>query len=119
MAQPGDRPPATYGTSGGSSDAKPAEPDWAAQAADAVERVVGTIRDKTSVPLTTVARAVVFGLIAGVMALAALVLVSIALVRVIDVATGDGNVWIAHFGVGGIFTIAGVVLLRRATATTR
>lgn len=101
---------ATGGSAGGS--------DWAVQTADTVERVVGTIRDKTSVPLTTVARALVYGLVAAVMAVVVAVLVAIALVRAIDVFTGEGNVWIAHFAVGGIFSLAGAFLLRKATATT-
>lgn len=92
--------------------------DWAVQTADKVERVVGAVRDKTSVPLTTVARALVYGLVAAIMALVVAVLVAIALVRAIDVFTGEGNVWIAHFAVGGIFTLAGAFLLRKATATT-
>ncbi len=93
-------------------------PDWAGQAADAVERLVGSVRDKTSIPLTTVARGLVFGLIAAVMALVIAVLVAIALVRAIDVFTGEGNVWIAHLAVGGIFSVTGAFLLRKATATT-
>ena len=107
MAERADRP--GTGSGGGT--------DWAVQVADTVERVVGSIRDKTSLPLVTVARAVVFGLIAAVMALAMTVLVAIALVRAIDVFTGEGNVWIAHFVVGGIFSLAGGFLLRKATAT--
>lgn len=123
MAQRLDRP--TTGTStdrgGGGSDGAgggATGTDWAVQAADTVERVVGSIRDKTSIPLTTVARALVYGLIAAVMALVVAVLVAIALVRAIDVFTGEGNVWIAHFAVGGIFSVTGGFLLRKATATT-
>lgn len=89
--------------------------DWTVQAADTVERVVGTIRDKTAVPLTTVARALVYGLVAAVVGGAALVLVAIALVRVID-AYVPQEVWSAHLIVGGIFSLAGAVLLRKANA---
>ncbi len=109
MAQREDRPT----TSGGSRGT-----DWAVQTADTVERMVGAIRDRTSVPLTTVARALVYGLIAAVMAVVMAVLVAIALVRAIDVFTGEGNVWIAHLVVGGIFSLVGAFLLRKATATT-
>ena len=87
------------------------------QAADTVERVVGSIRDKTALPLTTIARAVVFGLLAAVMGVAALVLVIVGLVRAVDVLTGDGNVWIAYLAIGGIFTLVGAFLLRKATTT--
>ncbi len=104
----------------GNSRATPAsvEPDWTVQVADTVERVVGTIRDKTAVPLTTVARGLVYGLIALVMGVAALVLVAIGAVRALD-AYLPGNVWSAHLLVGGIFSGAGAFLLRKASAAQR
>lgn len=89
--------------------------DWTVQAADTVERVVGAVRDRTTVPLTTAARAVVYGLLAAFLGTATFVLLAVVLVRVVDVYTGDGQVWIAHAGVGGIFTLLGLFLLRRAT----
>jgi hypothetical protein len=92
--------------------------DWTVQVADTVERVVGTIRDKTSVPLTTIARAIVFGLLAAAMGIVMAVLVAVALVRVVDVVTGEGNVWIAHLAVGGLFSVVGAFFLRKATTTT-
>ena len=105
MSQAGDGAPADGGA------------DWTAQTAETVERVVGTIRDKTAMPLTTVARAVVFGLLAAIMAVFALVVAAIGMVRVVDAYTGEGNVWIAHLIVGGIFFVAGAFLLRKASAT--
>lgn len=89
--------------------------DWTAQAADTVERVVGAVRDRTTVPITTVARVVVFGLLAAFVGLAGIVLLAIALVRAVDVYTGDGRVWIAHATIGGMFTVLGLFLLRKAT----
>ena len=105
MAQQGDAP----------SPAVPGGTDWSVQAADTIERVVGTLRDKTSVPLTTVARGLVYGLLAAVMGLTALVFVTIALVRGLDIVLPD-DVWVAYLLVGGIFTLAGVFLLRKATS---
>ncbi len=92
--------------------------DWTVQAADTIERLVGKIRDKTSVPLVTVARALVFGLLAAVMGIVIAVMGAVMLVRVIDVITGDENVWIAHLAVGGLFAVVGAFLLRKATTTT-
>ncbi len=93
------------------------EGDWTVQAADTIERAVGKVRDKTSVPLVTVARALVFGLLAAVMGVVAAVMVAVMLVRIIDVVTGDENVWIAHLAVGGLFAVVGAFLLRKATTT--
>lgn len=90
--------------------------DWTVQAADTVERVVGSVRDKTTVPLITIARVLVFGLLAAIVGGASLVFLTIGLVRVLDVYTGEGRVWIAYALLGGIFTLAGLFLLRRATA---
>lgn len=90
--------------------------DWTVSAADTVERVVGIARDKATVPITTVARAIVFGLLAAALGLAAVVFLTIGLVRAVDVYTGDGRVWIAHGSIGGIFTLVGLFLLRKATA---
>lgn len=90
-------------------------PDWTVQAADTVERVVTGLRDKTTIPLTVLARAVVYGLLAAVMGIATLVLVVVGLLRAVDVYL-PGEVWSAHLLVGGIFTIIGAFLLRKASA---
>jgi hypothetical protein len=86
--------------------------DWAVQAADTVDRVVTSIADKTAGPLTTVARGLVFGLLAGILGVAILVLLAASLVRVLDVYLADKaldeQVWVAHLVVGGIFTLAGL-----------
>lgn len=93
------------------------EPDWAAQTADSIERVVGSIRAKTADPLDRIVRVVVYGLLAGIVGVAALVLLIAALIRALDVAI-PGGVWSAHLIVGGIFTLAGLFLWtkRRAPA---
>jgi hypothetical protein len=91
------------------STPKPAEPDWAAQTADQIERVVVSIRSKTADPLDRIVRIVVYGILAAVLGTAALVLLSVALVRALDVLL-PGAVWSAHLVVGGIFTLAGLFL---------
>jgi hypothetical protein len=83
--------------------------DWASQTADQIEKVVVGLRSKTADPLEHVARIVVYGLLALVLAVAALVLLIIGLVRAIDVWV-PGGVWIAHTIVGGIFTVLGLFL---------
>lgn len=93
--------------------------DWTVSAADTVERVVGTVRDNTTLRVVTVARVLVFGLLAAVLGTATLVFLTIGLVRAVDVYTGDGRVWIAHASIGGIFTLAGLFLLRKATSTKK
>ncbi|HSL59391.1 MAG TPA: hypothetical protein VK866_16205 [Acidimicrobiales bacterium] len=92
--------------------------DWPAQAADAVVRVVGQVRDRTVAPAYTIARGLVYGLLAAILATMALVLVLVALVRFIDVYL-PGDVWSAYLLLGTILTIGGLVLWsqRRPTPT--
>ena len=91
--------------------------DWAAQTADTIERVVGSERSKTADPVEKVARVLVYGLVAGILGIAALVLLAVLLVRALDVAI-PGEVWPAHLIVGGIFTLAGLFLWRKRSVKT-
>ncbi|MGH9039176.1 MAG: hypothetical protein ACRDZ3_02995 [Acidimicrobiia bacterium] len=85
----------------------PAEPDWTAQVADAIDNAVSTVRDKTVVPAQKLVRAVVAGLLAGVLASVALVLLAIGAFRVLSVYLPE-DVWAADLVLGGIFTVAGL-----------
>jgi hypothetical protein len=87
----------------------PADIDWAAQAADRVEEIVLTIRDKTTRPALLVARGLVFGLLALVLGIAAIVLVAVLWIRVLSYI--PGGVWIAYLITGVLFVLAGVVLM--------
>lgn len=102
--------PGAEGSDAGATAARLALPDdWPAQATDTIVKVVGTVRDRTTGPAVTVARAVVYGLLAGILGVVALVLVVAALVRLVDVLVPD-EVWAAHLIVGVVFTLAGVFL---------
>ena len=92
--------------------------DWAADTADRIERVVGTVRSKTADPLVAAGRWLVYGTLAGIVGMAALVLVTIGLIRGVDIALDrsfdhDRSVWLADAIVGGIFTLAGLFLWTR------
>ena len=87
--------------------------DWTVQVADTIETVVGTVRDKTAVPLETVARALVYGIVLGTMGITALVLFTIVLIRVLDYAM---PIWAAYLLLGAIFTLLGMFLWRKRRA---
>ena len=92
--------------------------DWPAQFADSIENVVGTVRDKTTGPLLTIARGVVYGTFAAVLGLAALIVAVIALVRFVDnylpdAVFGEDHMWATYLLLGAIFTIGGAVLWRQ------
>lgn len=73
-----------------------------ARFADAVDAV----RARTSGPLITAARGLVYGLVIVTAAVGVVVLVAIAAIRALDIAV-PGDVWSAHLIAGGIFGGAG------------
>lgn len=90
------------------------EDDWPVQAADFIVRTVETVRDKTTGPAVTISRAIVYGLVAIILGLAALVLLSVGLVRFVNVYL-PGGVWSAHLLVAIIFTAGGAFLWSKRT----
>lgn len=93
-------------------------PDWTDQVANRIESTVATVRDKTTVPLTKVARAVVFGLVASVLGTLALVLSVVAAVRLqvyLPFHPQARRVWVTDVGLGAIFLLAGAFLWRKRT----
>ena len=88
-------------------------PDWTVQVADTIESVVGSVRDKTAVPLETVARALVYGIVLGTMGVTALVLTTVILIRVLSLVL---EVWAAYAIIGGLFTALGLFLWRKRRA---
>jgi hypothetical protein len=81
------------------------------QLTDRFVSVVGTVHDKTTVPITLIGRAVVFGVLAGVLAAAAGILLIIAAVRLhvyLPFHPESRTVWAVYVILGGIFLIAGL-----------
>ena len=103
MATPATPTPTTGTTS----------PDWTVQVADTIESVVGSVRDKTAVPLETAARGLVYGIVLGTMGITALVLFTILLVRVLSYVL---EIWAAYALLGAIFTLLGMFLWRKRRA---
>lgn len=106
------------------SDPRPTEvrtSDWPVQAADTIERVVGTVRDKTTGPAITVARGIVYGTFALIVGTAVAVLFAIGAVRALDAYlpndwVGEDHTWVAHLIVGVLFTLAGMAAWSKRTA---
>ena len=88
--------------------------DWPGQANDLIVKVVGQVRDKTPGPALTVARGVVYGLLAALLGGSIAVLVAIAAVRGLDEAieaiVDSRETWAAHAIVGLLFTLLGLLL---------
>jgi len=94
--------------------------DWPAQAADLIVRVVESVRDRTTGPVLTVARGVVYGLLAALLGGTAGVLIAIAAVRgideIIETVVDSRETWAAHGIVGLTFTLLGLFLWSKRRA---
>src|SRR5262245_50176736 len=83
--------------------------DWASQVADSIERVVGLVRDRTTQPVVTVTRAIVFGLLAAILGVTIITLLSILMIRVLNYL--PGGVWVAYLISGLIFLGIGIAAM--------
>ena len=83
--------------------------DWTTDAADAIDRSVALVRERTVEPAQAITRVVVYGLLAGVILGPALVLSAIGAFRGL-VLLEQGYVWAAWCTMGGIFVLLGAFL---------
>lgn len=97
----------------------PSTGSWPDQATDFIVQGVGLVRDKTVGPATTAAKGVVYGTFAIIVAVAALVLSCILLVRIITVYLPGQRVWIPELGLGVVLCIIATVLWRKAGKVPR
>ena len=84
--------------------------DGTTDAANAIDNAVGIVRERTVEPVQTVARAVIYGLMAALILIPAVTLLIVGLFRllsIIAVEIGTG-VWLAWTVLGGIFLVAGL-----------
>jgi len=96
--------------------------DWTVMVTERIESVVSTLRDKTTVPVTKIVRALVFGLIIAVMGTVALVFGVIGVLRlhVYWPFHPEGRkVWVTYVGLGAIFMLAGAFAWRKRTIRTK
>jgi len=89
------------------------DPNWAPQVADTIERVVGEVRDRTTRPIIMTARGLVFGLLAVIVGLFAVVILIIGLFRALQALLEwpfdhETAVWLSYVLVGGLFCLGGV-----------
>ncbi|HEX3426944.1 MAG TPA: hypothetical protein VHT30_12485 [Acidimicrobiales bacterium] len=93
--------------------------DWTTEAADRIEAVVTSVRDKTTVPVQKIAAIVVYGLVVAVAAPAALLLLLLGVLRLhvyLPYHPEGRRVWTTYVGLGAIFTALGAFMWRKRTA---
>jgi hypothetical protein len=90
---------------------------WADELSDYVVEGVGWLKARTTVPVMTVLRVLVYGLVVAVALLVAIVLGVVGLVRMWDayvpLSPEGRRVWLGYVVLGGLLFAAGVVLLAR------
>jgi len=85
------------------------EGDWPAQAATSIEQIVTTVRDRTTKPVLTAARAIVYALVGGTLLIAAFVMLIICMIRLLNNYL-PGDVWVAYLVLGSVFVLTGLIL---------
>lgn len=94
------------------------DPNWATDMTETIVSTVDKIRDRTTTPVVMVARGLVFGLLGGILSIAALVLLVVGLSRgLINLIEWpldhDTAVWVSHATVGGLLVLAGSVCMAK------
>jgi hypothetical protein len=84
--------------------------DWPAQATDSIVKVVGTVQQKVTGPVTTAARGIVYGTFAVILGAVAFVLLIILAIRLLnnylpDAIFGEEHMWAAYFIVGALLCV--------------
>ncbi|MFV0526511.1 MAG: LPXTG cell wall anchor domain-containing protein [Acidimicrobiales bacterium] len=96
-----------------------ATPDWPARATATVVQYVDTVRSRTTGPALRVSRRVVYFTAIGLIAVVALPMIMILLVRLAVAATAyvpsvdEGESWLAYMILGVLFLMAGLLLWRK------
>ena len=88
--------------------------NWPAHAADLVDRLVGTVRERATGPVVKIVRGVVFGFVIALLAITALVLITVTAVRALTNFL-PGGVWFSYIIVGTVFVAAGILCWSRRT----
>lgn len=99
-------------TTADSSESSTGEPAWPESVADTIVDSVTALRKLAMRPVARIARRIVYGFIAAVLALLILLLAVIGLVRLLD-AYLPQEVWLVYAVLGGIFTVAGLLIWSR------
>jgi hypothetical protein len=94
------------------------DPNWAPDLTAQITTFVGNVRDKTTNNAIKVVRGVVFGLLGLFLGLVAIVLLLIIATRglqsLLDIwFEWDKSVYLSYFVVGGILTLAGMLLMNK------
>ncbi|TRZ72994.1 MAG: hypothetical protein D4R95_04245 [Actinobacteria bacterium] len=94
------------------------DPQWASRTVDAIDRIVGLVRDRTTRPAVAIVRALIFGSMAVVGAVFLVIILVIGCIRGLhsffDIWwSRDTAVWASYLFIGVFFCTIGMLLMRR------
>jgi hypothetical protein len=98
------------------------DPRWPGDLADAVEHVVGTVRERATTPVVKITRGIVYGLLGAFVAITAVVVLLIGVTRglqvLLDLGLSEAQaVYVSYLIMGGILSLLGwLVLAMRQTS---
>ena len=84
-------------------------PDWHVLATDKIVSVVDTVKVKSAGPAIKVSRALVFGIMGAIIAIFALLMFLVGLVRAMNNFI-PADVWLVYLILGTLFTVIGALL---------
>jgi 4-amino-4-deoxy-L-arabinose transferase-like glycosyltransferase len=85
--------------------------DWTVTVADRIDSTVGLVSGRVAT-VTSIARWLVYGLVAAIVGTMALVLFAVFAIRILDNYLPQ-EVWVPDLGLGAIFTVAGLLIWRK------
>lgn len=90
-----------------------AGPDWSDEKAGQLVDLIDTVKSRTTDNVVIIARALVYGLVISVLALASVIILIAVLIRMADaylpIGSGVGDaVWAAHAFIGGLLSVLGL-----------
>ncbi len=96
-----------------SNSPKSTTPDWSDEKTDQLVEFIDTVKTRTTDNVVIIARALVYGLVISVLALASVIILVTVLVRMADaylpIGSGVGDaVWAAHAFIGGMLSVLGL-----------
>ena len=94
------------------------DPNWAADMTETIVSTVDKIRDRTTTPIVMIARGLVFGLLGGILGLAAFIFFLIGLSRgLINLIEWpldhDTAVWVSHALLGSVLVLGGWICMAK------
>jgi len=92
--------------------------EWPSKAADLVDLVVDTIRDRVIRPVILVGRTIVFGLLIAALVVVVAVVIAVAVLRLLDVYAFANHVWASYAVLSAVFAIVGLWAWSKRTGST-